>query len=47
MCPSAGQDIWVVVVMDSSGNAHVDELTMVSAAATNEGITDPGLPAGH
>ena len=40
----AGQDIWVaVVVMDSSGNAHVDELTMASAAATNEGITDPGV----
>jgi hypothetical protein len=40
----AGQEIWVaVVVMDSSGNAHVDTLTMVSAAATDEGITDPGV----
>ena len=39
-----GQEIWVaVVVMDSSGNAHVDTLTMVSAAATDEGITDPGV----
>ena len=39
-----GQEIWVaVVVMDSSGNAHVDTLTMVSAASTDEGITDPGV----
>ena len=40
----AGQEVWVaVVVMDSSGNAHVDMLTMVSSAATDEGITDPGV----
>ena len=40
----AGQKVWVaVVVMDSSGNAHVDGLTMVSTASTNEGITDPGV----
>ena len=36
--------IWVaVVVVDSSGNAHIDMLTMVSASATDEGITDPGV----
>ena len=40
----AGQKVWVaVVVMDSSGNAHVDALTMASAASTDEGITDPGV----
>ncbi len=40
----AGQEVWVaVVVMDSSGNAHVNMLTMVSSAATDEGITDPGV----
>jgi Na+-transporting methylmalonyl-CoA/oxaloacetate decarboxylase gamma subunit len=40
----AGQEVWVaVVVMDSSGNAHVEMLTMVSSAATDEGITDPGV----
>ena len=39
-----GQAIWVaVVVVDSSGNAHTDMLTMVSASATDEGITDPGV----
>ena len=39
-----GQAIWVaVVVVDSSGNAHIDMLTMVSASATDEGITDPGV----
>ena len=38
------EEVWVaVVVMDSSGNAHVDQLTMVSGASTDEGITDPGI----
>ena len=40
----AGQKIWVaVVVMDSSGNAHTNTLTMVSGASTDEGIRDPGV----
>ncbi|MGB2393634.1 MAG: hypothetical protein ACPICH_05900, partial [Poseidonia sp.] len=39
-----GQEIWVaVVVEDSSGNAYTDMLRMVSASATDEGITDPGV----
>ena len=39
-----GQEIWVaVVVVDSSYNAHTDMLTMTSAKATDEGITDPGV----
>jgi hypothetical protein len=39
-----GQEVWVaVVVVDSSKNAHVDMLTMVSTASTDEGITDPGV----
>jgi len=39
-----GQEVWVaVVVVDSSMNAHVDMLTVVSTAATDEGITDPGV----
>ena len=39
-----GQEIWVaVVVVDSTGNAHTDTLTMVSASSTDEGITDPGV----
>ncbi|MGA0352162.1 MAG: hypothetical protein ACO3NY_00760 [Poseidonia sp.] len=39
-----GQNVWVaVVVVDSAGNAHTDMLTMVSASATDEGITDPGV----
>ena len=39
-----GQEVWVaVVVMDSAGNAHIDGLTMASSAATDEGITDPGV----
>ena len=39
-----GQNVWVaVVVVDSAGNAHTDMLTMASASATDEGITDPGV----
>jgi len=39
-----GQQIWAaVVVVDSSSNSFTDMLTMVSAEATNEGITDPGV----
>jgi type II secretory pathway pseudopilin PulG len=39
-----GQEVWVAVVArDSSGNAHEDMLTMVSAASEDNGITDPGI----
>ena len=39
-----GQEIWAAVVaIDSSSNRYTDMLTMVSAEATNEGITDPGV----
>ena len=38
------EEVWVAVaVVDSSGNAHFEQLTMVSAVATDEGITDPGI----
>ncbi|MGB1587507.1 MAG: hypothetical protein ACPHJD_01685 [Poseidonia sp.] len=40
----AGQEIWVAVVArDTSGNAHETMLTVVSAASTDEGVTDPGV----
>jgi hypothetical protein len=39
-----GQEIWVAVVaVDTSGNAHTTQLTMVSAASTDEGVTDAGI----
>ena len=39
-----GQEIWVAVVaVDTSGNAHTTQLTMVSAASSDEGITDAGI----
>jgi len=39
-----GQKIWVAVVaVDTSGNAHTTQLTVVSAESTDEGITDAGI----
>ena len=39
-----GQEIWVAVVaVDTSGNAHTNQLTMVSAESSDEGVTDAGI----
>jgi type II secretory pathway pseudopilin PulG len=38
-----GQDIWVAVVaVDTSGNAHTTDLTVVKAQSIDDGVTDPG-----
>lgn len=38
-----GQDIWVAVVaVDTSGNAHTTDLTVVNAQSIDDGVTDPG-----
>ena len=39
----AGQDIWVAIVaVDTSGNAHTTELTVVKGQSIDDGVTDLG-----